>query len=227
MRALTFRRTAGALIAASIAVAAAVLAPAGAASAITTGGNWYGYAVTGSTYTSTTADWTMPAVTCTSSTPSGTYLALWTGLDGYASDSVEQVGAEAYCSGTTAYYFGWYELYPAALQEFDQTLKAGDSLQASVTYSSGDFTMTLRDVTQGWNETVKKALSGAERSSAETVFEVPGSFTCGSRFTVTFTGDTVDGAALGSLDPVQITGADSHIVVSPVSGKTFSVTCEP
>ncbi len=218
-------RAGGGLVTVGVIVAWAVVGLAGGASAVTPSGDWYGYAVTGATYTSTTANWTMPAVSCSAS---DSYAAIWTGLDGYSSDSVEQVGAEVACSGKTPEYFGWYELYPGPAQDFSNTLKPGDKLQASVTYASSKFTLTLHDVTQGWTQTVTKALSGAARSSAETVVEVPATFTCGAPLTLAaVTGDTVDGAALGSLDPVKATGGDSHIVVSAVSGKTFTVSCNP
>ena len=218
-------RTAGGLAAAGVLAAWAVLGLAGGAAAATPPGDEYGYAVTGATYTSTTADWTMPAVSCTTS---GTYVAIWTGLDGYSSGTVEQIGAEAYCSGATPEYFGWYDLYPAAPVDFGQTLKPGDSLQASVTFKSSKFTLTLHDVTQGWSQTVTKTLSGAARSSAETVVQVPGTFTCPAPLTLAaFTGDTVDGSPLGRLNPVKVTGGDPHIVVSGVSGGSFTVSCHP
>ena len=79
-------RIAGGLVAAGVIAICAVLGLAGPASALTVSGDWYGYVVTGATYTSTTADWTMPAVSCAIS---GTYVSIWTGLDGYSSDSVE------------------------------------------------------------------------------------------------------------------------------------------
>jgi Peptidase A4 family len=187
-------------------VIAASASLAGSASAATPPGDWYGYAVTGATYTSTTAAWTMPVVSCTTS---GTYIAIWTGLDGYSSPTVEQIGAEAYCSGSTPAYFGWYELYPGAPVDFSKPLKPGD-------------------VTQGWTQTVTKALSGAARSSAETVVQVPATFTCTAPLTLAdFTGDTVDGSPLGGLHPVKVTGGDPHIVVSGVSGGSFTVSCRP
>ena len=209
---------------AAAATAWAVLGLAGAASAATLPSGWYGYAVTGATYTSTTADWTMPAVSCTTS---GTYVAIWTGLDGYSSPTVEQIGAEAYCSGATPEYFGWYDLYPSPPVDFSKTLRPGDALQASVTYQSSKFTLTLRDVTQGWTQTVTKSLSGAARSSAETVVEAPSTLACPPPVTLAnVTGDTVDGSPLGSLHPVKVTGGDPHIVVSPVNGEKFNVTCQ-
>jgi hypothetical protein len=185
---------------------------------------WYGYAVTGSTYTSTTADWTMPSLSCVTQ---GAYVSIWTGLDGYSSDTVEQVGAEAYCSGGAAYYFGWYDMYPAAPVDFSNTLKPGDRLEAAVTYDGAqEFTITLSDVTRGWSHTVNESLAGAARSSAETVVEVPANLSCAPEQTLAaFTGDTVNGSPLGSQDPVKVTGTNPHIIVSAVSGKTFSVTC--
>jgi len=192
---------------------------------ITTVGT-YGYAVTGSTYTSTTADWTMPALKCTAAT-SGDEIAIWTGLDGYASPTVEQIGAGAYCSSGTTTYYGWYDLYPNSTVDFSSTLKSGDQLDASVSYSDSEFTLKLQDVTQGWTQTVVKALAGAVRSSAETIVEVPSTLSCAPSETLAaFTGDTVDGTALGSLSPTEVTGSDPDIVVSAVSGKDFTVTCK-
>src|SRR6185369_1208757 len=44
--------------------------------------NWAGYAVAGSRYTSVSASWTQPAVSCTST---NTWSSFWVGLDGYNS----------------------------------------------------------------------------------------------------------------------------------------------
>jgi hypothetical protein len=197
-------------------------APAHAAPLITTIGP-YGYAVTGSTYTSSTADWTMPTLKCTTS---GASVSIWTGLDGYSSPTVEQIGAEVVCESGTAEYSGWYDLYPGATVAFSNILKAGDKLDASVSYASSKFTLTLEDVTQGWTQTEVKALAGADRSSAETIVEVPSNLSCSPDETLaSFTDDTVDGTALGSLSPVEENAGNPHISISAVSGKTFAVTC--
>jgi hypothetical protein len=206
--------------------AAAILgitsAPSAAASQFTPGG--YGYVVTGAKYTSSTADWTMPTLRCGSQT---TYVAIWTGLDGYASSTVEQIGVEAYCSGETAGYFGWYEMYPSPQVDFSNTLRPGDRMTAAVTYASNTFTLTLDDATQGWERTVRQTLAGAARSSAETIVEAPSTLSCApTQILANISGDTVDGTALGSLNPVKVTGDNSHIMVSAVNGKTFSVTCD-
>lgn len=211
-----------------IALTAVLLALSGfaqRASAATSTG-FSGYYVTGSTYTSTTADWTMPGFTC-GAKDNGTAISIWTGLDGITSPTVEQIGATVQCSGGTADYYGWYDLYPAAPVDFASTLSPGDKLDASVTYDgSSRFTLTLDDVTAGWDKTVTGTLSGADRSSAETGVEAPDTLACTpTRTLASFTGDTVDGTALGSLDPALASGGDPHIVVSAVSGETFKVTC--
>ena len=61
-----------------------------------TSGNWAGYSATGATFTSVSASWVQPSVSCTSSTA---YSSFWIGLDGDGSNSVEQTGSEADCSG--------------------------------------------------------------------------------------------------------------------------------
>src|SRR5438105_2174985 len=66
-----------------------------------TSGNWSGYAATGGGFTSVSASWVQPAVSCTSKT---TYSSFWVGIDGDGSNSVEQTGSEADCSGGRAVY---------------------------------------------------------------------------------------------------------------------------
>ncbi|HEY7432788.1 MAG TPA: G1 family glutamic endopeptidase [Streptosporangiaceae bacterium] len=189
------------------------------ASAVVSGGGLYGYAVTGSTYTTVTGDWNIPTLTCTSGTSSSS---IWVGLDGYSSPTVEQTGIDLSCVNGTAQGVGWYEMYPAAPVFFSNPVQPGDSVSAAVTYNgSSDFTLTLTDTTQGWQHTVHASLAGAARSSAEAVVEDPSD----SVFSpIHFTGVTVNGAPLGSLSPVKLTGGDSRIVVSPVMGSSFSVS---
>ncbi len=92
-------------------------------------------------YTSVSTSWTQPAITgCTSSDPTGLtknspYAAFWDGLDGYNSNSVEQTGTIGYCSGSTAKYYAWYEMYPAGSVTYSNPVASGDQMSASVTYS--------------------------------------------------------------------------------------------
>ena len=65
--------------------------------------NWSGYAVTGSRFTSVSASWTEPTARC-----SGTaYSSFWVGLDGDTSNTVEQTGTDADCSGSAPQYYAW------------------------------------------------------------------------------------------------------------------------
>jgi hypothetical protein len=139
--------------------------------------NWSGYAATGGTYTSVSASWVQPAVTCSSGDQ---YSAFWVGLDGYSSSTVEQTGTEADCDGKTAQYYAWYEMYPKASNEYSTAtypVKAGDTYTASVTYNTSNsmFTLTLDDTTHPWTAaaTMTLSLPGAARSSAEVIAEAP------------------------------------------------------
>jgi len=90
--------------------------------------NWSGYAVTGSRFTSVSSSWTEPTATC-----SGTaYSSFWVGLDGDTSNTVEQTGTDADCSGSTPQYYAWYEIIPAASVEVPLKVKPGDQITTSV-----------------------------------------------------------------------------------------------
>jgi len=134
--------------------------------------NWSGYAVTGTGFTKAQGSWTVPAVNC--STTPNTYAAFWVGIDGYSSDTVEQTGTLAYCSGTTAGYYAWYEFYPAASVEITSVPVApGDVLSAEVSYSGTEFTTTITNQTTGKSFSKTGRVRGAERSSAEWIAEAP------------------------------------------------------
>jgi hypothetical protein len=114
--------------------------------------NWSGYAATGRTFSTVSANWVEPSVTC----PGGNqYSAFWVGLDGYSSSTVEQTGSSADCNGTSPHYYAWYEMYPAFPVNFSNTVRAGDHFSASVTHSSGSsYTLKISDTTRGWSHTV-------------------------------------------------------------------------
>ena len=63
-----------------------------------TSSNWSGYAVqSASQFTDAKGSWVQPAATC--STNSAQYSSFWVGIDGYSSDSVEQLGTDSDCDG--------------------------------------------------------------------------------------------------------------------------------
>jgi len=172
--------------------------------------NWSGYAVTGANgaYNSVSASWTEPTATCTSRR-SHQYSSFWVGLDGYSSNSVEQTGTDADCSGRTAQYYGWYEMYPAYPVNFSNTVRPGDSLSASVTFSGTEtYTLVLKDSTQGWTQTITQNETGLARSSAEVITEAPSSNTgvlpLADFVTVTYSVSAANGTSLGTQNPTGI-----------------------
>lgn len=132
--------------------------------------NWSGYAVTGTSFTTAYASWTVPTATCSSGTQ---YAAFWVGLDGYTSDTVEQTGTDSDCDRKTPVYYAWYEFYPAGSFEIDMTIKPGDRMAASVVYNGSEFTITITDETTGKSYRKSSTVSGAQRTSAEWIAEAP------------------------------------------------------
>jgi hypothetical protein len=191
--------------------------------------NWSGYAVTGSRYTSVSASWTEPSVSC-----SGTaYSSFWVGLDGDTSGTVEQTGTDADCSGSTPQYYAWYEMYPKYPVNLSGTVRPGDHLSASVTTNgSGAFTLTITDSTQGWTNTTNARLKSASLASAEVIAEAPSSrsgvLPLANFGSVGFSGATVNGVSmdtLSGLDPITMaSGSTVKAQPSNMSNGSFTVT---
>jgi hypothetical protein len=191
--------------------------------------NWSGYAVTGSRFTSVSAQWTEPTVSC-----SGTaYSSFWVGLDGDTSNTVEQTGTDADCSGSTPQYYAWYEMYPKFPVNLKGTVRPGDHLSASVTTDgSGRFTLTITDSTQGWTNTTNARLKSAKLASAEVIAEAPSSsggvLPLANFGTVSFSGAKANGSLLTSstphLDPITMqSGSTVKAQPSSISNGSFSV----
>lgn len=170
--------------------------------------NWSGYAVTGAAgaFTSISASWTEPTGHCSGSRK---YSSFWVGLDGFNSNSVEQTGSEVDCSGRTALYYSWYEMFPAAPVNYSNTVRPGDHFTASVTFSgTSTYTLTISDTTQGWSHSTVKSQSGLSRSSAEVITEAPSSSSgvlpLANFGTVTYSASAANGTSLGSQAPTEI-----------------------
>jgi len=196
--------------------------------------NWSGYAATGGNgaFSSVSASWTEPTGTCNSR--GDKYSSFWVGLDGYSSDSVEQTGTDVDCAGRTAEYYGWYEMYPAYPVNFPNTVRPGDQMSGSVTFSGSEtYTLVLKDSTQGWTQTVVQNESGLARSSAEVIVEAPSSSSgvlpLADFGTVNLTNSVVNGSAIGNFSPTEIimvdnSGRDKDSVSSLSGGENFSAT---
>jgi Peptidase A4 family len=137
--------------------------------------NWSGYAVqSASQFTIAQGTWVQPAVTCPST--SAQYASFWVGIDGYSSNSVEQLGTDSDCNGLgKPSYYAWYEMYPAYSVEISPTaypVSPGDTLSASVTVSGTTFTLSIAS-SRGWTYKTTQSGAGLAQSSAEWIAESP------------------------------------------------------
>jgi hypothetical protein len=158
--------------------------------------------------TAVSGSWTVPAVTGTGTA----YSAVWVGIDGYTSSSVEQIGTEQDVVNGRAEYSVWYEMYPlGSVTISSMSVSPGDSITASVQYVTsgtyaGQFQLTITDTTQKNDTfTTYQSASGVQRSSAEWIVEAPSSgrgvLNLANFGSVAFTGATatINGVS-GSID---------------------------
>ncbi|HEV7467968.1 MAG TPA: G1 family glutamic endopeptidase [Candidatus Dormibacteraeota bacterium] len=144
-----------------------------AASASMSSPNWSGYAAhrPGTQFTNVRGAWVQPSVSCPNG---GTYSSFWIGLDGYASNYVEQVGTGADCTqANQPAHYAWYELYPAARVHIAMVIRAGDHIEAAVDSIAAGTTLTLRNLSTGRTfSTVRRGPTGP-LTSAEWIAEAP------------------------------------------------------
>lgn len=164
--------------------------------------NWSGYAVTGTngSVTDVKSSWVVPSVASTCAGVPDGYAAFWTGIDGWNSNTVEQIGTDSDCVSlngeqtATPTYYAWFEFYPqdayligsytsSGTCESD-CVAPGDTITAEVKFSGSttsgfrhrsgsQFTVTITDETQGWSFTTTSNVPGAKQSSAEWIAETP------------------------------------------------------
>ena len=138
--------------------------------------NWSGYAVTGAngSVSDVKASWVVPLIQgpCP---PTNQYASFWVGIDGYSSNTVEQIGTDSDCVNGQSVYYAWYEFYPHWAYTINSvTIQPGDVISAEVSASAkGTFTVTL-SVLRG-NQLFKTSakMNNADRSSAEWIAEAP------------------------------------------------------
>lgn len=144
--------------------------------------NWAGYAVhrSGVKFKGIKATFFVPFLNCSvtpGNTPPGDFSAHWVGLDGLSDATVEQDGIEADCSGGSASYHAWHEVFPRPEQRFSMKIRPGDSITASVkfTKSSRKYKLEVTDNTTHKHATARQRCAGSacKRSSAEIISEAP------------------------------------------------------
>lgn len=138
-----------------------------------TSSNWSGYTITGpkGSVTDATGSWKISALNC-GSTPNA-YSATWVGIDGWTSNTVEQIGTESDCVNGQPSYYSWYEFYPHNYFTIESApIKVGDTVSAEVKYSGGKFVVSL-SVNGGSPFSIGTKLNQAQRSSAEWIVEAP------------------------------------------------------
>jgi hypothetical protein len=143
---------------------------------VVTSGNWSGYAIESSSkFTDAQGSWVEPTATC--ATAGQQFSSFWVGIDGYSSNSVEQLGTDSDCTGLgEPNYYAWYEMYPAGsvtLSPSTYPVHPGDTLTAEVKVTfSVLYTLTLHS-SAGWTFTTTKFRIGLAKSSAELIAESP------------------------------------------------------
>ncbi|MEV4149453.1 G1 family glutamic endopeptidase [Amycolatopsis sp. NPDC049691] len=199
----------------AVAAAAAGLAVSGTAHAAVeygshfhghqfSGGNWGGYVSFGS-FTTATASWTEPSVSCTSTND---LFAPWVGIDGDGSSTVEQTGVETDCSSGRPVYSAWYEMYPAAPVYYNVSVSAGDHITATVTRTATNtYRLDLSDTTKGWSKSTTKSLT-SKHASAEAIIESPTDSYPSISGGITFTGVKFNGTNLASTGPSALNADD-------------------
>lgn len=164
--------------------------------------NWSGYAVTGpnGSVSLVLSSWVVPSVGTCSAVPEG-YAAFWTGIDGWSSTTVEQIGTDSDCVNLTGTktgaptYYAWFEFYPqnaylignysSAGTCISGCVSPGDKMVAEVVAGSAgtaggthgpggpSFAVIIFDLTKGWEFSTSSSVPSAKQSSAEWIAETP------------------------------------------------------
>ena len=194
--------------------------------------NWSGYSVDGTGATSVTGSWIQPSATNCATVPTS-WSSPWVGIDGDASNTVEQIGTDSDCVRGVATYYAWWEMYPKSLVKISAiTVHPGDAFTATVSYGSRGFTMTLTDVTTGAHFTTTQSSNKARRTSVEWIMEGPSSGNLTDFGSIGFTsasatigGQTVSPGSANANAITMVTSQGTPRAVPALSGtNAFGVT---
>lgn len=153
------------------------------ATAQSTSSNWSGY-VAATDFSGTSANgtvsyaagsWVVPALTATTDT---TYCAIWVGIDGYLSPTVEQLGTSHNWVNGAQENYAWFEMYPNGSYEITGfPVDIGDEISVRIGYKGdSNFKLVMFNYTKGVSTVIPSSdtmSSTALRSSAEWIVEAP------------------------------------------------------
>ena len=204
--------------------------------------NWSGYAVTGTngSVTDVKGSWIVPTVTCLGGAPDS-YSSFWVGIDGFNSNTVEQIGIDADCVSGEPTYSAWFEFYPHWPSTINTVeVVPGDTISAKVSYGAkGQFTVTLTNIYRKQSFSISTKMPQAKRSSAEWIVEAPwssgvlplasfGTALFGQKYThqAATCNATVNGTAgsIGSVSPATVVQIDMVDSSGAVKAKTSSLS---
>jgi hypothetical protein len=137
----------------------------------------------------------------------------WIGIDGFSDGTVEQTGTSSDCYYGQAYYYAWYEFYPAnSVTITSISVHPGNTMKAELNYlPNGLFTTTITDVSTHQSYTSPATgVPGAELGSAEWIAESAAYSICPS---------CIGFLALTQTNPVQFSDASATI-----GGVTHSIS---
>ena len=203
--------------------------------------NWSGYVSRGTTFTSATATWQVPAVAPSQShTNSSTWLGVGGAGDGGA---LIQDGTQQHSSGNQTYYAAWWEVVPGKSNGLPNSqvnigkVNPGDTVTTTLQENSpGTWTMTLVDQNAGINfsKTVSPANSSAE-PTAEWIEEAPTTVdkngdshldTLANYGAVQFQNIGATPATGTTMRPDEMTDDTGHVVSYPstITNNAFTLT---
>lgn len=210
--------------------------------------NWSGYVAATNLATpqnrsvnSVSGSWVVPKL---QPTTAKTNCSIWVGIDGYVSNSVEQIGTEHDWINGQQRNYAWFEMFPkAAYKILNFPCRPGHLISAEVVFKgNGTFQLVIFNTTKQvyfFVPTSYTTFTGAKRSSAEWIVEAPSKATIlplANFGTVQFTNCSakINGVS-GSIndshwvnDSITMETSDDIVKAQPSSlssnGSSFSVT---
>jgi hypothetical protein len=145
--------------------------------AATTNPYWAGYVGTRGPYSGVQASWTVPATSCSSSTPATAATYIWIGEGGYLqglASPLIQAGTGSDCLSGAAEYHAFYEWYPGIYAtDFPVPVRAGDVVAVSMREAQPDYwELSFRDLTTHASSSTATVYR-ADTQSADFIVERP------------------------------------------------------